>query len=74
MNKKTGLTLAIFVGVAIGLLWSGLMPNVAIVVIFTTVWTWLALSLAASLLLPVPDLTRANKINEEPPLPDSRAS
>lgn len=39
-----------------------------------TVWTWLALSLAVSLLLPVPDLTRANKSNGKPPAPNLRAS
>ena len=118
MNKKTVLTLATFVGVAIGLLWAGSMSYAAIAVILTAVillhlliparynghfatfvimfiggylfarllenmiaeipawavWTWLALALAVSLLLPVPDLTRRNKSNQQPPLPNSRAS
>ena len=114
MNSKTVLTLATFVGVAIGLLWAGSMSYVAVAVILTavvvlhlliparynghfatflimyfggyllallaenmfaqilawTAWTWLALSLAVSLLLPVPDLTRANKSNGKPPAPE----
>ena len=120
MNNKTVLTLATFVGVAIGLLWvwAGSMSYAAIAVVLTTVillhlliparynghfatfvimfiggyllallvenmlaeipawavWTWLALALAVSLLLPVPDLTRANKSDAKPPLPNSHTA
>lgn len=118
VNSKTVLTLAPFVGVAIGLLWAGSMSYVANAVILTAVillhiliparynghfatfmimfiggyllallvenmfaeipawaaWTWLALSLAISLLLPVPDLTRANKSDAKPPAPNPSAS
>ena len=37
-------------------------------------WTWLVLSLAVSLFLPVPDFTRRNNSNEISPVPNSRAS
>lgn len=39
-----------------------------------TVWTWLALSLAVSVFLPVPDFTRRNNSNEKPPAPNSHTS
>ena len=118
MNKKTVLTLATFVGMAIGLIWAGSMSYVAIAIILTTAyllhllipakynghfatflimffggyllsllaenmfdeipawtaWTWLALSLAVSVFLPVPDFTRRNNSNEISPVPNSHTS